>query len=349
MPDTPYSDLPPSAYWKTAMGDNFADLTGLYQPKWRIGPEHAVATYGSCFAQHFGRSLRARKFTWVDGEPAPAGLEKEAAERFGYGVFSARTANIYTPTLLAQWGRWAFAGEEVPQEAWAQDGRVYDPFRPRIEPEGFASEEEMRRLQGVAIRAFRRSIEEADVLVFTLGLTERWLNAAGFEYPMCPGTAAGTFDESAHRFDNLGFLEAKAGMEEAMSLFKAANPGLRFLLTVSPVPLVASASGRHVLAATMQSKAILRAVAGDLAASREDTDYFPSFEIIFNPIYGRRFFQDNLRGIAPGGVNRVMGHFFDTQAAIFGAPEAAGSDAEDEARADVICEEELLGSFGGRS
>ena len=39
------------------------------------------------------------------------------------------------------------------------------------------------------------------------------------------------------------------------------NPKARLVLTVSPVPLAATASGSHVLPATIYSKSVLRAAA----------------------------------------------------------------------------------------
>ena len=47
------------------------------------------------------------------------------------------------------------------------------------------------------------------------------------------------------------------------------NPDLRFLLTVSPVPLTATASGQHVLTATTYSKSVLRSAAGFLSQNRD--------------------------------------------------------------------------------
>ncbi len=53
------------------------------------------------------------------------------------------------------------------------------------------------------------------------------------------------------------------------------NPDLRWLLTVSPVPLAATATGDHVLTATMRSKAVLRVVCDLLRDSSERIEYFP--------------------------------------------------------------------------
>src|SRR5690606_34218267 len=127
----------------------------------------------------------------------------------------------------------------------------------------FRTAEEMVRSRQAAIGAFRQSLVTARVLVFTLGLTESWFNRRhGYEYPMCPGTVAGEFDEASHQFVNQDFPNIKRALIDTLRRIKAVNENIRVLLTVSPVPLTATMSGNHVLVATMESKSILRAVAG---------------------------------------------------------------------------------------
>jgi hypothetical protein len=374
---TPYDSVPARGFWRTAVAEpEMTQIAGLWDPKFRILPRHRVSTYGSCFAQHIGRALDARGFNWFRAETAPEGLSEENAQRFNYGIFSARTGNIYTTSLLLQWVRWALGHATPPDEIWDRDGRVYDPFRPRIEPDGFASRDELLASRAACLEAFRRSIVDADVFVFTLGLTERWLDTGGYEYPMCPGTVAGQFDAQRHQFDNMGFAEVLGALRDAIALMSDANPKLRFILTVSPVPLTATNSGKHVLVATMQSKSILRAVAGQLADRKRNIDYFPSYEIISAPPFKGSFFEPNQRSVATRGVNFVMDSFFRDMQAKFageGAGDGPGKGASKgkgkgkgkmspEARqrrrdragtadtsADVVCEEELLGAFGPRT
>ena len=72
------------------------------------------------------------------------------------------------------------------------------------------------------------------------------------------------------------------------------------LLTVSPVPLTATASGSHVLVSSTYSKSVLRAVAGDLCSECKHIDYFPSYEIITNPRLHSSAFANNLRSVREG-------------------------------------------------
>ncbi len=363
----PYQTLGDRAFWATAVGQrSLFDISGLWEPKFRIDRATKVATFGSCFAQHIGRALRARGFNWKVTETAPPGLLPVHAKKFNYGVFTARTGNIYTVSLLKQWIDWASGSTDAGAEVWHKDGRTFDPFRPNIEPEGFGSEAEMLGSREMAIDAFCKAVTDSDVFVFTLGLTESWFNrTSGREYPMCPGTVAGEFDAANHEFLNQDFPFIRKTLAEVIRRARQLNPDLRFLLTVSPVPLTATMSGNHVLVATMESKSILRAVAAALRRQFDFVDYFPSYEIITAPPYRGTFFEPNQRSINPAGVDHVMRCFFEGLSSKFGiAPEPvasvaatsppkrtraagglAGPGALTRDPADIVCEEELLEAF----
>lgn len=350
MTTNPYEELPGRAFWRRGVAEhNMLEITELWQPALPIAPSDCIVTYGSCFAQHIGRALRERGYGWMSFEPPPFGLSDDHATTCSYGIFSSRTGNIYTTSLLHQWTRWALSTEPVPDEVWNAGERFFDPWRPRVEPDGFASADDVVRSRRRTVEAFRDSIVDSDVFVFTLGLTESWVDLdTGHEYPMCPGTAAGTFDPSRHVFHNMSYPEVESHLLDAMTLMLQANPRLRFLLTVSPVPLTATMSDRHVVVATMASKSILRAVA-DATSTRADTDYFPSYEIINSPVFKGVFFEPNQRNVARAGVDFVMRTFFrcltgrDSAGWSASKPDVPSDTAQS---ADDACEEALLEAFG---
>ncbi len=344
----PYESLPAKAYWKPAVAQrSMFDISDIWDPKFHIQPEDNVVTFGSCFAQHIGRAMKARGFNWLCTETPPAGLTDKNSRLFNYNIFSARTGNIYTTTLLKQWTEWALGKKPIPDEVWEKDGRFYDAFRPRVEPEGFATREEARASLEYTVECFKQAIIKANYFVFTLGLTEGWINAEhGYEYPMCPGTVAGDFDPQQHKFHNLPFPAVITALRETMELMRTINPGLRFLLTVSPVPLTATKSGNHVVVATMYSKSVLRAVTGQLEMTDAMTDYFPSYEIINSPVFKGAFFEPNQRSVNPFGVNFVMDNFFKCLEGKFGKYQMASTSSQKNNVQDEVCEEELLEAFG---
>lgn len=358
----PYSDLPASRYWKSAVADRHAtDLDDLYRPKFTLSRTDRIAVAGSCFAQHVGRNLLAQGFSVLDREPAPAPLAPDVAQTYGYGIYSARYGNIYTARQLVQLLRDSASGAIRVEDFWDRDGEVFDALRPNVEPVGFDSREEAILHRRGHLSQVRALFEETDVFIFTLGLTETWENiATGTIYPTCPGVIAGSFDPAEYRFLNQSYPDVLADMIAVRDILKAINPAMKMLLTVSPVPLTATASGNHVLVATTYSKSVLRAVCGSLTGMFDDVDYFPSYELIASPVARGFFYEPNMRSINRNGVAMVMAQFLsahlkddDGQA----LPEITKLVDDDraarknrrkgrrETKQDVVCEEELLEAF----
>lgn len=336
----PYRGQPSRAFWKAAVGErHLADLQDLWDPM-PLARADKVATAGSCFAQHIGRNLKIRGADYMDMEPAPPFLiNEDEARRFGFGVFSCRYGNIYTSRQLLQLMQEALGQRQPAELVWEKNGRYFDALRPGIDPVGFATAAEVTQDRALHLAAVRRMLQTLDVLVFTMGLTEGWESAAdGTMFPTAPGTIAGSYDEGRYAFHNLRYGEILEDMEAAWALLRQVNPAARILLTVSPVPLVATATGQHVLAATTYSKSVLRAVAGDLAASHADIHYFPSYEIIIGHPSRGIFFNPDLRTVNPMGVDLVMSHFFSGPL----AREFSGVTGEAEKDFEVICDEEQM-------
>jgi hypothetical protein len=351
--DSPYSGLPPRAYWRNAVAERDAlDPGDLYTPRFPISRRMKIVTAGSCFAQHVGRTLRGAGFNVIDAEPAPAGVGDEAANRFGYRLFSARYGNIYTSRQLLQLLREAW-GEVAPADpVWERGGRFYDAQRPSVEPEGLDSAQAVAEHRALHLARVREVFAQADLFVFTFGLTETWVHRdSGTVYPTAPGTIAGSYDPARHAFLNLGFQAVLSDFREVRQRLVKLNPKIRFLVTVSPVPLTATASGHHVEVATNYSKAVLRAVAGALYEESARIDYFPSYEVITSVNSRGVYYEANRRSVSKRGVETAMGLFMQSHGAA--APAAAEGDARPRkaprravrTEEDVVCEDALLDAF----
>ncbi len=341
MSQHPYASQPPHAFWSGAVGKrHYADLQDMWQPL-PLKRSDRVATAGSCFAQHIGNNLARRGAAFMDMEPAPPVFETEAeAREWGYGVFSCRYGNIYTTRQLLQLFDEAH-GNRIPAErVWERNGRFFDALRPSVDPVGQDSPETVLKLRERHLDAVRRMFADLDLFVFTLGLTEGWeLREDGTMFAVAPGTVAGSHDPARYAFRNLRHAEVRADMAAFWQRLKGINPGARMLLTVSPVPLAATATDNHVLVATTYSKSVLRGVAGELSEDFEDIHYFPSYEIVSSHPSRGMFFNPDLRNVNQFGVDYVMGHFFSGELdREFGKPLAAG--VEDDL--DLICDEEKL-------
>lgn len=349
---SPYEGLPASAFWRSGVvGQDPAAIAGLYRKKFEIARTTQVATAGSCFAQHIARNLTARGFCVLDMEPAPPGLSEESAARFGFGLFSARYANIYTARQLRQVVEEARGRFAVAEPIWERDGRYFDAMRPSVEPGGLPTPDLVRDHRDYHLKRVQLLLQKAELFVFTLGLTETWMHTeTGTVYPTAPGTIAGRHDPGVYSFKNFTAQDVYDDLRAFFALAREFNPKMRFLLTVSPVPLTATASGEHVLSATVYSKSVLRAVAGQLYHEDPDVDYFPSYEIITGALARGAYFEDNLRSVSADGVAAAMSNFF-AEHDPGGAPKAEPAvkpqprRARKKTKEDIVCEDILLEAF----
>lgn len=344
----PYQSLPVRSFWRPAVAEpDPLAITDVWRPKFALGQDDPVVTAGSCFAARLGRALLDRGMNWLDAEPAPPGLTREERRARHYGGFSFRTGNIYTPAVLRQWLSWALGHARPPREAWSDGDRYVDPYRPAIEPDGFGSPSEMLLAREVTLDAIRSAVLRASCLVFTLGLTEAWRDTVDDTvHPTCPGTVRGVFDASRHVLHHFTFAEAHRDMTEAIAMARLVNPGLRVLLTVSPQPLTATATGDHALPANGYTKSVLRAVAGQLALEDPEVDYFPSYELVTGPVFGGRFFGPNHRTVTTEGVDFVMRHFVAGLRQRAPQPRSASTTAS--RPTDAACEDAVLDYYSPR-
>ena len=351
---TPYDALPPRAYWKHALVDT---APGDYLPASAVGTEirrdTRVASAGSCFAQNIARWLRENGFTYLVTEPGPEGMTEEERRASGWGVYPARFANIYTALQLLQLIERAYGRFSPREDAWRSEGSYgpgwIDPFRPFIQLAAFSTPAELTADREAHLAAVRRMFEEMDVFVFTLGLTEAWRSLEdGAVFPVCPGSrGCGRFDPARHGFVNFGATEVVAHLDAFLDRLEEVNPRARVILTVSPVPLVATMEPRDVLQSTVHSKSVLRVAAGDIAARRPQVDYFPSYEIITGTFQTDRYYASDRRSVTPEGVAHVMRAF--SSLFVEGQDrDGTGADAvrpapppEQESLPEIVCDEAM--------
>jgi hypothetical protein len=337
----PYMTQAERAFWRGAVGRrHYADLDAMWTPM-PIARTDRIATAGSCFAQHIGNNLALRGADWMDLEPAPPMFASETeARHWGYGVFSCRFGNIYTTRQLVQLFDEAHGNRKPDEKVWRKRDRFVDALRPGVDPVGHDSPRTVLALRGQHLAAVRRMFAELDVFVFTLGLTEGWeLVSDGTMFPTAPGTIAGKYNPERHRFRNLRYGDVHDDLTAFWDRLRGVNPTARMLLTVSPVPLAATATDGHVLVATTYSKSVLRAVAGDLSQDIDDIHYFPSYEIVSSHPSRGMFFEPDLRNVNRFGVDYVMTHFFSGPLADEFERARPGQDRGD---FDLICDEEKL-------
>lgn len=354
MTDHPYRSMPDTAFWRRSVAASAPWADPIAGPFLQLSRDDKVATAGSCFAQHIARHLAASGFHYLVTETAHPIIPAEAAKAAGYGLYTARYGNIYTTLQLLQLFDRAYGRFKPAEAPWrTAGGGISDPFRPTILPGGFSSEAELIADRVHHFAKVREAFETLDVFVFTLGLTEGWVSTIdGAAFPLCPGVAGGTFDPAAHRFRNLRATEVRGQLQDFVERLRSVNPRARVMLTVSPVPLAATASSQHVLPATIYSKSALRVAAQEVCEEVADVFYFPSYEIITGPQARGRFYAEDLREVTEEGVSHVMSVFLRHAAGVEPAalatatpqPARTGIASEIASWVETMCDEAMLDS-----
>lgn len=305
----PYTHLDDTAYWKRSIAAlDLNEVDPVVSFPFRITPEQRIVTAGSCFAQHLSTRLQQSGFNYFVTEKLPNLFPKKIAYDLGYGIFSARYGNIYTTRQLLQLFKRAYGKVTAKEDYWTdEDNNYIDPFRPRVQEGGFSSEEEYWIDRQQHYKAIKKAFKRLDIFVFTLGLTESWQSREdGMVYPLCPGVAGGNFDPDKYQFINFGVEETTADLLEFIDLLRHVNPKAKIILTVSPVPLIATYEPQHILNSTTYSKSVLRVSCEQVVKARDNVVYFPSYEIITGSYTRGKYFAEDLRSVTQEGVDHVM-------------------------------------------
>lgn len=346
----PYTDLPDHCFWsRSHRGKDTGDIDPVVKGQFTLKPKTRIATAGSCFAQHIAKHLQEHGYNYFVTEKAHPIIADPVARAFGFGVFSARFGNLYTARQLLQLVRRAYGDFQPEEDIWEVEGGFIDPFRPNIQPDPFTTRDEFHASRETHFAAVRQMIEEAEVFVFTFGLTEAWVSQQdGAVFPLAPGVAGGDFDETRHAFKNFTVAEVVADFRAFIALMRAKNPNAKVLMTVSPVPLIATArKDTSVITATAYSKSVLRVACEELQNSEKDVFYFPSYEVITGNHARGAYFGSDLREVEAEGVAHVMSLFMqhytnDGGTAPVQSKKVDTFQADVQKALDIVCDEEMI-------
>ena len=319
----PYNNLSATQKWPTACEwsnfDIHVDPHEDSEAKFKFDKNTCISSAGSCFAQRITQSLQSHEFNYLLAEKPPTFLPASLAIDYNYGIYSARYGNIYSARQLLQLIDRAF-GEFIPTlGAWKTKNNTFiDPFRPRIQPDGFESEEEVLIDREVHLSKTKEVFTKSDVFIFTLGLTESWIDSRdGSVLPTCPGRGYGVFDEAIYKFHNMTFNEIYDDLKKSLAKIRSFNPNVNIILSISPIPLVATMTNNHIVTANTYSKSVLRAVVGQIVQELDYVEYFCSYEILTSCYRNHLYWEGDMRSLNSTALDIVFKSFYK----FFGAQE----------------------------
>jgi hypothetical protein len=238
-----------------------------------------IVAFGSCFAAHISRYLRERGYN-VLGK----GLKRNAyVIRFGEGMVNS--------FAIRQQFEWAFEGREFNEGLWR------DKSGALVRPEDDVRQSTLSIFQS------------ADVFILTFGLSEVWYDKSTGDvfWRAVPSEA---FDPQRHGFRVSTVEENLDNMRAIVDLIRRHRPGAKIVMTLSPVPLIATFRPVSCISANSVSKAVLRVAIDELVRSGSggsDLFYFPSYEIVTG--YFRNPYGLDNRHVRPEVVNTIMEAF----------------------------------------
>lgn len=305
----PYRSAPARAFWARTVGEGSGEVQFGPATSPLINLGEKVVSAGSCFAANLIPHLIGAGFHYLRTEYNHPVLQAIAPENFSYGKFSAGYGNIYTARQLRQLQDRCLGRFTPVEDRLIVGDRIIDPFRPGLRNSA-RSHAEFERLRDQHFRSVVEAFSSCDVFVFTFGLTEAWRSREdGAIYPACPGTVAGTFDPARHEFVNLTVGEVVSDFSAFLEALRSYNSRARFILTVSPVPLVATATDQHVVIANSYSKSVLRVAVEELCRLHEAVTYFPAYEIVVGPQSPPDYLEADRRNPSEKAIRHVMRAF----------------------------------------
>jgi hypothetical protein len=275
-----------------------------HSPRFRISPADVVFTIGSCFARNVEEHLISKAVRVVTADFALP------QERYAARSRSNAVLNKYSTASILSELQATLVGNKPPQHALIDlgDGTWFDPHASITKPADLATVLDTRR----RIAETTKKITQSDVVFITLGLTESWLDQdTGLVLNLPPPFNLIRRSPGRFAWYNSSYEDSLDCMEQTLDLiWTYCRADMRIIVTVSPVPLQTTFSGRDIAVANTYSKAVLRCVADTLMQRHDLVDYYPSYEMVMNSPRAITWEDDQIH-VKNTAVKAVVGRFVD--------------------------------------
>ncbi len=265
----------------------YAIATGWLPSQPFIGADTRVLAVGSCFARNFTLWLAEHGFN-------------RAFPESPYNALLRFYADFESPAVVAQQFRWAFDELDPKTLLWIDKNR------------------KLVNATEAGKREVRSVLENTDVLILTLGLSEVWYDIISGE-PLWRALTEDLFDPERHAFKVETVAQTFEWLEAIERIRQAHLPNMKIIFTVSPIPLKTTFRPVSAITANSVSKAILRAALDEFLRRHDDLlnvqlFYFPSYEFVTN-YFLDPFREDNrhLAPIVPGNIISFFVRYFCDQ------------------------------------
>lgn len=289
-------------------------------PKFALTRADSIFTMGSCFARNVEHALvesglrvlpEAFDFPLELLNPKAAELARASLNApLHYRVIVRAVLNKYSPLSMLNEFQRVLEPERytAPHKGLIQvdEDRWYDPQAKDTGMHGLKDSLMVRFL----IEKATQEVRQASAVFLTLGLTETWLDAeTGTVLNFAPPPLLIKKWPDRFRFFNATYADVLDSLEGLYALImRKVRPDMKFVVTVSPVPLNTTFTANDVITANTYSKSTLRAAADAFCARHDNADYFPSYEMVMSTHPDMAWKPDRIH-VTQGVVDFVIGQF----------------------------------------
>ncbi|SHI87140.1 GSCFA domain-containing protein [Wenxinia saemankumensis] len=270
-------------------------------PSFRIGADDTIFAIGSCFARNVEKALEGAGKRVLSREIDLGEIGASLGDATNF-------FNKYSIHSVTNEIRWALERDSFPGA---------DILYP-MGPDRYCDPQlGMARLDFDAdtILAFRHryldamaAVKDADVVILTLGYVETWYDTVLDLYlNVVPPVQLIRAEPGRFEFRVLSYADVLEGLNELHALLtRHRTKPLKMLVTVSPVPLLATFRDMDVLVANAYSKSVQRAALDEFVLGKDGVDYFPSYEFVTLSNPAVAWSGNDYRHVSPDVVNRIM-------------------------------------------
>lgn len=226
-----------------------------------------IAYLGSSYAVEMAKWAQLNGYNDMAKEPNAAAVHEIHGSAALWGTISNAPA-------FRQIVNWAFGLDVPPLVVYRANHQILDPFR-----EGIVYAEgdlpHLERLWQESMNSARAALQDADVVVLMLDMNEVYRYLPTGHYLHHPPR----INPAVWEPQILGVDDNVAVLKAAIEQLRSFNPNVRFIVGVSPTPLLSTFRRNvHVAAANAYSKAVLRIALEHLCNSVSGVHYLASFE-----------------------------------------------------------------------
>ena len=253
-------------------------LHGWLPEKPFITKDNLITAFCSCFAQNVQNYLNKNGY-------------KTSGHRFSTDAYIVKCgAGINTTFAMRQQFEWAFEDKTFSKDLWYDGDKILNEQRNDIK------------------EYTKKTFQNTDVFVLTLGLSEVWYNKQTNEV-FWRGIPKSQFNPDIHGFKVSSFKENYDNLEVIYNLIRKHKPNSTIIFSVSPVPLIATFRPNSCITSNSVSKAILRTAVDELYRNKDDDNlyYWPSYEVVTD-FYTDSYVEDN-RHPKQEIIDTIMGEF----------------------------------------